>query len=254
MPTERPTSRPTPRDVRDIIEMASPGSASALDDPSSPQGQALEWILSHEDPYDYGDWRILQRWALAGLGYSTGVEDWDQNVRWMDESLGECTWQGIDCDNRGRVISIELRQNNLGGEVFPELFLLADSLVTLDLGSNEIAGTLPTEYGLLTELQQFNIERNDMEGRIPTEVGNMGNLMAWDFSFNVFVGTVPVEINNLRNLYQLKFHVNDLTGNVPEGICLFIMNMEADCRELTCTCCTRCWYQCGGRYPPCDFR
>ena len=77
------------------------------------------------DTYDSS--RKVQRWALATFYRSLSGPDWVDNSGWMeDDDTGddECTWYGITCDANGIVTSINLEQNDVGGEIPYEIALL----------------------------------------------------------------------------------------------------------------------------------
>jgi hypothetical protein len=194
---------------------------------------------------------MVQRWVLASMALSMDYRNWDGNTGWY-RNTPECQWQGVGCDQNGRVNSIQLRGNSIAGQLVPEMYVLRDSLVTLDLGDNAIWGGLPTEYGRLANLQAFNLERNSIRGEIPSQLGNMQNLIELNLAYNYFNGDIPSSLADIPSLQRLYLFDNDLLGEMPNVICNSgLSDLEADCRELTCECCTQCWFQCGGRHPPC---
>lgn len=79
-------------------------------DSGTPQGQAYKWILAEDDrvlcPLDT---TLEQRYTLAVLYYSTNGKEWTDNDKWLSES-SECSWQGVTCNFRGEVDTIELRK------------------------------------------------------------------------------------------------------------------------------------------------
>ena len=141
-PTKAPTASPTTESALPTTEncgiSAAEREASILEildeaadsdlirDGSSPQGQATIWLLNMDirqicpdDP------KILQRWALAVIYFSTGGDEWVQcsanplasdNCGGVDPFRGderflssttECDWAGISCDRNGCVTEIE---------------------------------------------------------------------------------------------------------------------------------------------------
>jgi hypothetical protein len=125
-------TEPIVQRVTDLILEKSPGSLESLGENSStPQYQALQWILFDLTRQSLSDDRIIQRWVLAVLFYSTSGSDWFDSDLWLSD-LDECDWLTTSdsdiCDEGGRITQIDLRDNNLEGTVPEELALLSDSL------------------------------------------------------------------------------------------------------------------------------
>ena len=98
----------------------------AIRDLSTPQGQATEWLLNDDFRRLCPDTpKILQRWVLAVVYFSTGGNDWLQcsanllandfcgeeapfgNKTRFLSSFGECEWAGIRCSDDLCVTEIE---------------------------------------------------------------------------------------------------------------------------------------------------
>ena len=73
------------------------------------------------------------RAALIALYNATGGANWNDNTNWLTNAPLE-QWYGVSRDGNGRVAGLDLRKNQLTGELPPELGNLT-YLVTLDLGS-----------------------------------------------------------------------------------------------------------------------
>ncbi len=83
------------------------------------------------------------RKALVALYIATGGPNWDGNNNWLsDLPIGE--WKGVKTDDNGRVTELNLRANQLTGEIPPELGNLAN-LINLDLERNQLTGEIPPE-------------------------------------------------------------------------------------------------------------
>ena len=87
---------------------------------SSPQSQAVEWILSDTNAIMRGEPKqadflkdndrpglLRERYVLAVLYYSLGGEDWARQEEFMSWDH-QCNWNRIKCDERMRVTSIRL--------------------------------------------------------------------------------------------------------------------------------------------------
>ena len=60
------------------------------------------------------------------------------------------------------------------------------------LYDNHLSGAIPTEIGLLTNLQVFNIALNaDITGTIPTEIGLLTNLLEFQVGYEEVIKNTP---------------------------------------------------------------
>src|SRR5690606_8872238 len=73
----------------------------------------------------------LQREALAELFRSTRGEQWANAAGWCSDAPLDA-WFGVRCDERGQVVQLQLRSNNLQGPL-PESIGRLTSLVNLCL-------------------------------------------------------------------------------------------------------------------------
>jgi hypothetical protein len=82
-----------------------------------------------------------------------------------------------------------------------QLSLLED----LKLGNNGHSGPLPSELGLLTNMEELLIPGNNMGGTaIPEELWNMSSTIYLDFNGAGFGGTISTMIGQMTNLKGLK--------------------------------------------------
>lgn len=101
----------------------------------------LDSVLAH-DIYSLSFCNAADRAMLEHLFEDTSGESWTSSRGWGDEEVALERWHGIDTDALGRVVSI-------------------------DLGNNGLAGTLPVGLGYLSQLRSLNLEGNLLEGRLP---------------------------------------------------------------------------------------
>ena len=155
------------------------------------------------------------REALTAFYNAAGGEHWSNNVNWLsDAPLGE--WYGVTTDPQGFVIELDLGDNQLSGEISPELGSLSN-LTRLHLGGNELSGEIPTELGNLSNLRTLSLNVNDLSGKIPPELGSLSNLRALSLNHNRLSGEIPPELGSLSNLIELYLHKNRLIGKIPRG-------------------------------------
>ena len=107
------------------------------------------------------------RWALAALYDAAGGEDWHESKNWGNTN--KVNWYGAS--NRAamsprHVTLLELAENNLTGEIPPELGNL-DGLRAMDLSGNNLTGEIPTELGSLDRLMILRLSGNRFTGCIP---------------------------------------------------------------------------------------
>lgn len=153
------------------------------------------------------------RTALAGLYQATDGPSWFNSDNWLTEApLG--TWYGVDTDDLGRVVSLNLNSNGLNGEIPAELVHLT-KLQALDLGeSPTLRGRLPSELGNLTNLTRLSIWFTQLTGEIPPELGSLTRLTTLILTGNQLTGPIPPDLGNLANLDTLMLS-GPLTGVIP---------------------------------------
>ena len=71
---------------------------------------------------------------------------------------------------------------------------------------NLIYGTVPTELGLLSNLQRLELTQNSFTEELPSEIGNLENLTFMGLGRNSFWGPLPSELGKLTNMGELIPH------------------------------------------------
>ena len=178
--------------------------------------------------------------ALAALFHATGGGNWRENDGWLS-GTDPGRWHGVTTDHLGRVIALELADNNLRGQipasiaefehlreiVFdynalsgtipPQIGQLAN-LRKLELRRNALTGSLPTQIGNLTQLEVLALTDNNLSGPIPASVGGLAGLRAIVASHNAFTGPLPPELGKLRFLRTVSLESNQLSGELPSSL------------------------------------
>ncbi|KAG7025992.1 Pollen-specific leucine-rich repeat extensin-like protein 1, partial [Cucurbita argyrosperma subsp. argyrosperma] len=95
----------------------------------------------------------------------------------------------------------------------------------IDLNHADIAGYLPPELGLLTDLALFHINSNRFCGIIPRSFSKLTLMFEFDVSNNRFVGHFPEVVFHWRIAKFLDLRFNDFEGEVPPA--LFTMTFDA---------------------------
>ena len=108
------------------------------------------------------------RETLVVFYNATDGPNWEDNDSWLsDAPLGE--WEGVTIDSNGRVTDLDLFENELSGEIPPELGGLV-SLTELFLQKNELSGEIPPELGNLANLKVLYIAGNQLNGCVPASL------------------------------------------------------------------------------------
>ena len=156
--------------------------------------------------------------SLSAFYVATGGDNWDRNDNWnittvpSEEELA--TWIGVSA-NEGLVDGLEMGTNNLRGTLPSELGDLR-SLRILDLFDNEgLAGPIPSELANLEQLEVLGLGGNSLAGEIPLELGNLRQLEVLWLPRNSLTGEIPPELGNLKQLEVLGLMDNSLTGPIP---------------------------------------
>jgi len=138
---------------------------------------------------------------MAVMYYSTEGDSWDLCFEEDSDCPGrpflspvdECFWFGITCITRSDG---------------------ARCVERIIFENNNVAGTIPTELGLLDELRVLGLEQGNTGGKIPSELGRLEKMLFIDLDFNRLTGEIPSEIYKLTNLETLDLNVNSLTGTL----------------------------------------
>lgn len=275
-PTMSPSSAPTfpcnssPELREDALFAIAVGISSdnQVTNSSTPQGQALEWLVKDDPLFLCPDdvESVTQRYVMAVLYLTMKAVPSVESLK----TVNECEWGGVTCTN-GVVSVISIQKQPLGGtlpdeigkltglSVFDiehsELFgpipsSIADikNLLAIDLNDNKMTGSLPDSIYTLTGLQQLDLDKNAFTGTLSPEISKMTSLRFLQLEDNKFIGTIPDSLGDLKFLEQATFDMNDFTGTMPENVCedrgdgtsggqLVVLN--ADCPpKFFCDCCT----------------
>jgi len=142
---------------------------------NDPFVRAAQWTFFY-DPIAAKD-RIVDRFVLAVIYYSTKGENWNTKDGWMsDKPICSGEWYGIQCDDSGRIEEIDLSGNNLQGEIHPIFALLTD-LRILWLKDNALSGEVPGDvFGSMPVLFILYLQNNQFTGEIPPSLLDNGVL------------------------------------------------------------------------------
>ena len=156
------------------------------------------------------------RAVLAALYDATGGPGWRVGTNWKtDAPLRD--WHGVMTDADGRVSRLNLGGNELTGSIPPVLGDLAH-LIGLELRNNRLTGPIPPELGRLARLDWLNLQGNDLTGTMP-DLGRLGALRGLYLGGNDFAaGPIPSWVGNLARLERLVFWETNRTGPIPAAL------------------------------------
>ncbi|KAK6143985.1 hypothetical protein DH2020_020805 [Rehmannia glutinosa] len=148
--------------------------------------------------------------SLQGTAENLLLSSWNTSVPL-------CQWRGLKwAFNNGSSLQCDSLSSpqwtNIYLHKYPSL-----QLISLQLPSANLSGTLPKEIGQLTNLQSLYLSVNALSGPVPLELGYSSSLSDIDLSHNLLKGPLPASIWNLCDrLVSLRFHGNSLSGSVPD--------------------------------------
>jgi hypothetical protein len=163
--------------IRQVILESTFTSEDELNTPSTAQNLAARW-LADDDPAKMkpDDDMLLQRYALATFFFSTYVrtefndqgltpetgelsDEWNRMDWWMS-GKGICEWYGVSCPSHLHNGQEESHYNE------------NSAVIHFNLTANNIRGTIPSELAALEDLETLDLGKNDLDGSIPIALTN----------------------------------------------------------------------------------
>ncbi|VAI63311.1 unnamed protein product [Triticum turgidum subsp. durum] len=187
----------------------------------------LQWLVLYynlligELPRGIGRLSNLVWLELGGNNLTEEIPPSLTNISHLEYiSLADNKLAGTIPDELGKLPNLSvlaLDSNRLSGGIPEALYKYnQSSLQILQLGSNMLGKTLPSNFGdTLQNLEVLILYENNFEGHIPAALGNISGLDWLDLSFNNFVGQVPSSFGNLGLLHHLDLQQNNLSGFIP---------------------------------------
>lgn len=249
-PTNVPTSlSPTMAPTAFLIDLPGYTTEVILMDhnKTSPQSRAYQWMLNDPNFNDYPQDRLLQRFALATLFYSTIGEDWAKGSPTFEvvaekpkhkpkgakprpiPALLEAPLPPPDGNitrNEANWLDYNVHEclwyNRNTYQKSPKQVETCDwegRYKYLFLDVNNLWGTLCPELALLTNLQALGVAGNYIEGTIPTQLFAATPNMTWlVVEKNRLTGTVPSQLGLWPKLNNLRIMNNDFEGTLPKEL------------------------------------
>ncbi|CAI5526535.1 unnamed protein product, partial [Closterium sp. Naga37s-1] len=125
----------------------------------------------------------------------------------------------IACNNAGRVIRLNLSNQNLKGPLPGQELAKLVALKRLDLGFNNFTGEIPIELADISSITYLSLESNQIEGALPEWIGSeWTSLVHLRLASNQFSGQIPNGFGQLKNLVMLDLASNQFSGSIPTDI------------------------------------
>ncbi|GER41746.1 leucine-rich repeat/extensin [Striga asiatica] len=141
----------------------------------------------------------LRRAYIALQALKNSIHSDPRNITHSWNSSNVCSYEGVFCAPSPANRSLTV-------------------VAGIDLNHEDIAGSLPPELGLLTDLALFHINSNRFCGVVPKTLARLRLLFELDLSNNRFVGGFPRVLLNLPSLKFLDLRFNEFEGPVPPEV------------------------------------
>ncbi|MEK6372465.1 MAG: fibronectin type III domain-containing protein [Acidobacteriota bacterium] len=159
-----------------------------------------------------------ERDALVAVYNAAGGANWTDKTNWLGAPGTECDWYGVGCDEtQSNVTNLDLGDNNLRGTLSPEIAKLP-KLRDLQIYANELGGQLPGELGQLADIEDIYIDANQFTGQLPPQLGALKKLELLGMSANHFSGPIPPAFGDMSALRELNLAANALNGQIPADL------------------------------------
>ncbi|KAL6320416.1 hypothetical protein AAG906_007113 [Vitis piasezkii] len=123
-------------------------------------------------------------------------------------SLANCTW----------LQRMSFNRNFLKGPLVSTIANFSTQISLIDLGINQIHGTIPSGIKNLVNLTYLNLVRNHLTGSIPSNIGKLYKIQVLLLLGNRLSGIIPSSLGNLTLLNNLDLSGNNLMGEIPSSL------------------------------------
>jgi Leucine-rich repeat (LRR) protein len=194
-------------------------------DLTSLENLSLEYNqLSGVIPTVLGNMKALQQIRLGGNALQgkipLSLESNLPNLQrlWLqDNKLTGTIPSSIFCDASSTLVDLRLQNNSFVGNI-PNVDCTMDKLELLSMGSNELEGSIPNDFGdHFPSLKELHLYDNQLTSTIPSSIFKPVNLTAVLLGMNKLTGTLSSSmIQEASNLVYLYLNANDLGGTLDD--------------------------------------
>ncbi|KAF1864217.1 hypothetical protein Lal_00048782 [Lupinus albus] len=139
------------------------------------------------------------------------------NSTWNASDSIPCSWVGVKCDHAHNVVSVDLNDHGIFGQLGPQIGQL-HHLHTLVLSSNSFSGEIPSELSNCSLLQYLDLSYNSFSGQIPGSLKKLQTLWYISLASNLMSGEIPDSLFEIPHLKEVSLHSNQLNGSIPSNI------------------------------------
>jgi hypothetical protein len=228
-PDEAEAPTPSPITLRSEVfqDFLAPISGELLNDTTSPQFQALNWLANNDAANMTigvdSEAAIKTRYVAAVLYYAFGGDNWTNNYKFLSDRE-TCSWNqrfgsdyhGINCSSDGTAQSFHMPANNLVGSIPREIGYYTN-LNDLDLSDNMISGSIASLVNL-AHLGTLNCSLNALTGTLPNFLFTHRSLKYIDLGHNRFFASISDSLGKSDQLLVFHAHNNSLTGTIPSAV------------------------------------
>ncbi|KAF8391750.1 hypothetical protein HHK36_021984 [Tetracentron sinense] len=128
-----------------------------------------------------------------------------------------CKFTGVECwhPDENRVLNIRLSDMGLKGQ-FPRGIEKCTSLTGLDLSSNQLSGSIPSDISKIVPfVTTLDLSFNSFSGQIPFSLTNCSYLNVIKLDNNRLTGQIPLQLGQLTRIKTFSVTNNLLSGQVP---------------------------------------
>jgi hypothetical protein len=171
------------------------------------------------------------QWAVRSDGSNVLSAEADHS-NWLSTTEEECSWyttadSGESICGEDDMYQSLILQADLDGTLPVELSLLRN-LTKISMESNRLEGSLPLGmFDGLKDLQFLQLGNNELSGTLPSEIGTLKHLALLGLAHNSLHGEIPEEIWNAVHLVSVSLQDNDISGTISTKIgllsCKFII-------------------------------
>ncbi|KAL8506444.1 hypothetical protein ACS0TY_017365 [Phlomoides rotata] len=181
-------------------------------------------------PITIGKMSSLQRLTLSNNFFANNVSKPEQDFLSSLSNSKSLTTINIDSNPISGVLpkSIGLGNMTLSLEQFtahscgfvgrlPDEIGNLTKLVSLNLGYNDLTGSVPTVLGSLKNMQKLDLYGNNLQGALEV-LCNLEKLFSVDLRENRYVGRIPGCLGSLSMLTEINLAFNEFNSSIPSSL------------------------------------
>ena len=112
---------------------------------------------------------------------------------------------------------LDLSENNLFGPI-PSNIGMLKNVQRLFLGTNQFSGSMSMGISNMTKLEYLDLSDNQLASTVPPSLFHLDRLVKLDLSHNFLSGALPADIGYLKQMNIMDLSSNHFTGILPDSI------------------------------------